>query len=427
MDDTNATLETRPVRHANMDVVQSTWLWWSNQVELRAQFGREGVLPDTAVVRAQQVRLPEVLVQLPGYQPITGSVAGKWENGQFAVDINAQAAPLKAETNLPPVSVNLHGRGDTNAAVIASAVISSPWLKAELSKEITLHFHGELLQEPASMKIAADLSKQPWAKLEGKVNGNAEFSPNGAKWPTARFTISGSDIASSGIQTKTLTLTGAFSWPWLELTNANAMLDDGSGVAIAGKMDVENKILDSATLHLNGPLAQRWLPSGYRYENLSLRANARGALTNLAHSGELVVTNFTSPQTRPLQLKANWSGEQMNLNHTEVSIAASNAILSTVFSMSTNHEPSLTNVAINLEKLSLQKAGKSVLELKKPSALVMAEKVQNYPFDQGLFSVGGGLRWKTIIGPIRVEYGYNLNPRPKDPSGTLLFSLGFPF
>lgn len=56
-----------------------------------------------------------------------------------------------------------------------------------------------------------------------------------------------------------------------------------------------------------------------------------------------------------------------------------------------------------------------------------AEKVQNYPFDQGLFSVGGGLRWKTIIGPVRLEYGYNLNPRPKDPTGTLLFSLGFPF
>jgi outer membrane translocation and assembly module TamA len=59
--------------------------------------------------------------------------------------------------------------------------------------------------------------------------------------------------------------------------------------------------------------------------------------------------------------------------------------------------------------------------------LGMAEKVQDYPFNQGLFSVGGGLRWKTIVGPIRVEYGYNLNPRPKDPTGTLLFSLGFPF
>jgi outer membrane protein assembly complex protein YaeT len=59
--------------------------------------------------------------------------------------------------------------------------------------------------------------------------------------------------------------------------------------------------------------------------------------------------------------------------------------------------------------------------------LGFAQRIDHYPFDTGLFSVGGGLRWHTIIGPIRLEYGYNLNPRPLDPKGTLLFSLGFPF
>ncbi len=56
-----------------------------------------------------------------------------------------------------------------------------------------------------------------------------------------------------------------------------------------------------------------------------------------------------------------------------------------------------------------------------------AEHISDYPGDEALFSVGGGIRWRTIIGPVRVEYGYNLNPRPKDPTGTLQFSLGFPF
>jgi outer membrane protein assembly factor BamA len=60
-------------------------------------------------------------------------------------------------------------------------------------------------------------------------------------------------------------------------------------------------------------------------------------------------------------------------------------------------------------------------------SLGFATQAQHYPFDTGLFSVGGGLRWKTIIGPVRLEYGYNLNPRPRDPSGTLQISLGFPF
>ena len=56
-----------------------------------------------------------------------------------------------------------------------------------------------------------------------------------------------------------------------------------------------------------------------------------------------------------------------------------------------------------------------------------AEHLRDYPENQALFSVGGGVRWRTIVGPVRLEYGYNLNPRPRDPSGTIQFSLGFPF
>jgi outer membrane protein assembly factor BamA len=60
-------------------------------------------------------------------------------------------------------------------------------------------------------------------------------------------------------------------------------------------------------------------------------------------------------------------------------------------------------------------------------AVEFAENLNHYPGDTSLFSVGGGIRWRTIIGPVRVEYGQNLNPRPRDPSGEIQFSLGFPF
>lgn len=56
-----------------------------------------------------------------------------------------------------------------------------------------------------------------------------------------------------------------------------------------------------------------------------------------------------------------------------------------------------------------------------------ARDVGHYPFDETLYSIGGGLRWRTVIGPIRLEYGHNLNPRKHDPSGTIHFSVGFPF
>jgi len=60
-------------------------------------------------------------------------------------------------------------------------------------------------------------------------------------------------------------------------------------------------------------------------------------------------------------------------------------------------------------------------------ALGETARMSDYPFTDKLFSVGLGVRYQTIIGPVRMEYGHNLNRRPLDPRGTLQFSIGFPF
>ncbi|TVP80158.1 MAG: hypothetical protein EA353_04580 [Puniceicoccaceae bacterium] len=46
---------------------------------------------------------------------------------------------------------------------------------------------------------------------------------------------------------------------------------------------------------------------------------------------------------------------------------------------------------------------------------------------QLLHSVGLGLRYQTVVGPVRLEYGHNLNPRDSDPAGRLHLSVGYPF
>jgi outer membrane protein assembly factor BamA len=49
------------------------------------------------------------------------------------------------------------------------------------------------------------------------------------------------------------------------------------------------------------------------------------------------------------------------------------------------------------------------------------------PGYEWLHSLGVGIRYRTLLGPLRLEYGRNLNPRPNDPKGTLHLSIGFPF
>jgi outer membrane protein insertion porin family len=56
-----------------------------------------------------------------------------------------------------------------------------------------------------------------------------------------------------------------------------------------------------------------------------------------------------------------------------------------------------------------------------------ATRLKDYPFRERLYSVGLGIRYQTIIGPIRLEYGRNVNPRPADPPGTWQISIGYPF
>ncbi|CAA6691118.1 MULTISPECIES: outer membrane protein assembly factor [unclassified Lentimonas] len=44
-----------------------------------------------------------------------------------------------------------------------------------------------------------------------------------------------------------------------------------------------------------------------------------------------------------------------------------------------------------------------------------------------VYSVGLGLNYKTVVGPLRLEYGHNPDPRKHDTQGTLHLSVGFPF
>lgn len=60
-------------------------------------------------------------------------------------------------------------------------------------------------------------------------------------------------------------------------------------------------------------------------------------------------------------------------------------------------------------------------------ALGTAVDANEWPGDETLASAGVGVRYQSPIGPLRLEYGRNLNPREGDASGTLHFSIGFPF
>jgi len=60
-------------------------------------------------------------------------------------------------------------------------------------------------------------------------------------------------------------------------------------------------------------------------------------------------------------------------------------------------------------------------------AVGVTPTLEDYPFDETLLSLGLGLRYRSFMGPVRLEYGRNVEKRDGDDSGTIHFSIGFPF
>ena len=51
---------------------------------------------------------------------------------------------------------------------------------------------------------------------------------------------------------------------------------------------------------------------------------------------------------------------------------------------------------------------------------------QGYDLNLMRMSTGGGVRWMSPIGPLRIELGFPLNPQVGDDKQTVMFSFGGP-
>ena len=151
----------------------------------------------------------------------------------------------------------MKARGDTNVAVIESAVIRSPWLQADVSQGATLHFSGRMLREPASVSLRADLDRQPWIKLRGMLAGKADLQPSDGKYPQAIFQLSGTNIGSAEIEAKRFLVEGSVHWPLIEISRGEGTLDDGSYARLSGEGNAEAKAVTNGKLQFAGPAGGR--------------------------------------------------------------------------------------------------------------------------------------------------------------------------
>jgi translocation and assembly module TamB len=336
--------------------------WRSNRIDLEARFAPRGTLPAEAALRADTFRFPAEMARLSYYEDITGSLLGRWREGRFEVNLRAGARPPPGQPHLPPFELNLQARGDTNATVIETAKVSSPWLVAELSRQLTVSFDGRRPGEPATLRWTADLGRQPFVPLTGSIIGEADLSPTESRYPAVRFRASGRNVGSGGVVAREVAVEGGFEWPWLRIAKANADFADGSQIRVGGGLELRERRIENGEFRLTGPLVVRWLPPGCTLGDVLLSARFQGPLTNPAHQGSLEITDFVAPRLRPMQARARWEGTGLNARQADLELDAGG------MSLAARGSTEVTSISTNLllTRLSLLANRQPILELDRP-------------------------------------------------------------
>jgi translocation and assembly module TamB len=388
--------------------VQSKMLWRSNPITWDAQFGHRGVIPDELNVQAPDLHFSGK--ELGDYAKFNGSLGARWNSGDFFVDLKASGIPIERATNVPPFNLELHVSGNTNAAVFHSVAASLPWLEARLSKDFKFFFNGQHVREQAEADVRIDFGKQHWLPLEGVLIGNTGLRPGTEKFPQVQFHLHGSDVGSKEFTASNIDISGNCTWPWLEITQARARFNDGSTASVRGKLECDKRELSAGDIEFAGELLRRWLPPGCSYSSLQLTATAHGLLQALNHEGRLRITNFTSPQMKPLQLRLGWKGKQINLETASLLLSAPTASIAVDGALTV----SASETNLSLKAVTLSKAGEPLLALAKPSTISWgyhSETANRWhaqvdPFEcqgsGGRIHVEGGVHW-PVSGNLNVS------------------------
>ncbi len=350
-----------PDRNLRVDVVLTNAsslggaiLWNSNRIDVSALFPLVGMLPEKAELAAKDFRVDARDFDLRGYSNVVGTLDALWEHGTFKVQLRANATPLPTSTNLQPFVATISAFGDTNSATLDTFMLSSPGMDAHLSAPLAFNFKGEMLNSSAAFVVKADLAKQNFLPIRGFVAGTASLKRKPGTYPQVSFDVSGRGVTGFNFETAEMKTQGQLDWPMLELQNLNVQFVNGTTAKIATDVNLETRIIRQGTIEFSGKIGEDFIPVGYDYERLSLRAEFSGPLRSLKHSGDLSLGEVVVPYIKTFRASATWNGEGTDIKDFHVLAQVSgNARARIAGSAELVKEANTQRIRANLDTLEL--------------------------------------------------------------------------
>ncbi len=173
--------------------------WRKGPLTLSITFPREAFAPVNARLDAPAFEIPAAWLGLPQYDPLRGALQAVWQKDGFVFSLQAGMRPGPEHPALPPLELQLRGRGNTRFMVVESLCLRFPWASADLEQPMQWTFTERLLRDAVHLCIHADLANQQFASLAGTLEAGAAPARNGRSSRPRVFPVELEPCAAAGM------------------------------------------------------------------------------------------------------------------------------------------------------------------------------------------------------------------------------------
>lgn len=339
--------------------------WLTNRAEFAAQFTTNGWWPAQGQIDFPKWRIPAKLLQVAGYEHLVANLKASIVSNHFDFRATGFARPAAgaAQRGWPDLNYSLGADGDFTGVNLHSLNIHSPWLNADLTNTVGVTWTGQLRAEPAQLHVSVDLAKIPGVAFTGKMEGTVRIEPQPEQAPVAQFRLTADHVHIGKLDASKILVRGEFTKPLLKLEEIRAELADGSTCSANASFDAATRHITAGNWKLSGGWLRKFLPN-VDYEEMTASGEMRGPVTNLTHSGEAAFTAFETAGVKPLNVRAQWRGENWQLESVAAELNAGESVLT--IGGAAGFEVAKREVTTKLNQFSLRHQQQEIYALQAP-------------------------------------------------------------
>jgi len=345
--------------------VNGTLQCWEQPGTLRATFAPHRWWPQELTAKFENWDVAAEHLRLSAhYTRVRGDALLEWRGDGFTLRGTVQATP-RENGEVVPFEARVLAQGDLQAVALEELHVNTPFATADLSAPATFTFDGQAQGSPATLTLNADLAKQPWLDLAGKVTGRVQLDTvsTGAKLV---FQLQGSDVRHGDYLIPRGALNGELQWPRLVVSTMELELGSNDHISAHGAVDWRQRVVETSEIEarLSPESIRRWLPESIAWVQAEIGAQVSGSFDALAHQGRVNVRELRIGELREMAAEAQWQGEARAVDITNLTLLNDRVRLEAA--------AQTTASGLTLTKANLQRADGKALVLTAPVEIAWA-------------------------------------------------------